>query len=416
MSEIIQKNSADRIHSIDVLRGLTLLGIIIAHFTEQYYAGAPPEQYQNQTTSTVIDVIFAGIVGLLITGKFFMIFSFLFGMSFYLQLSKGTGDLPFVLKFAWRLVLLFGIGLVHHLHYRGDILTIYAMLGVVLLLIYRVPDRVILWLGLLLVIDVPGIITRIVELIADVSFTEPIISQDQTILLHYYETFKSGAYMDLLKLNYESFNTKMQYQVWSGRIYITTGLFLLGFYAGRKKIFEEFPSQLPKLKKYLRTAAWTLLGIFLAAGCVLLAANGLVNGLNQNTNIAIVFSFIDLFNACLFFIYVAGFIVIFQNERWHKRLMNFYEAGRMGLTTYLMQSLFGLLIFSTIGLGLLGQIGTSQLFFMAVLLFILQIVIAKGWLKYFNYGPVEWLWRCLTNFRWEPLMKKRVSFQENSIQ
>jgi uncharacterized protein len=333
MSEIIQKNSGDRIHSIDVLRGLTLLGIIIAHLTEQYYAGAPPEQYQNQTTSTVIDVIFAGIVGLLITGKFFMIFSFLFGMSFYLQLSKGNGDLPFVLKFAWRLVLLFGIGLVHHLHYRGDILTIYAMLGVVLLLIYRVPDRVILWLGLLLVIDVPGIVTRIVELIAGVSLTDSVMSQDQTVLLHYYETFKSGAYIDLLKLNYESFGTKMQYQVWSGRIYITTGLFLLGFYAGRKKIFEEFPLQLPQLKKYLQTAAWTLLVIFLTAGCVLLAANALVNGLSQNTNIAIVFSFIDLFNACLSFIYVAGVIIIFQNERWHKRLLYFYEAGRMGLTT-----------------------------------------------------------------------------------
>ena len=70
-----------------------------------------------------------------------MIFSFLFGLSFYFQLSKTPKSVSFPGRFAWRLVILFIIGLVHHLHYRGDILTIYAVSGFGLLLLYRLPDR-----------------------------------------------------------------------------------------------------------------------------------------------------------------------------------------------------------------------------------------------------------------------------------
>ena len=87
--------------------------------------------------------------------------------------------------------------------------------------------------------------------------------------------------------------------------------------------------------------------------------------------------------------------------------MDFYEAGRMGLTTYLMQTFFGLLIFSTIGLGLLGELGAATSFGISIVIFIFQMWISKVWLKYFHYGPIEWLWRCLTNFKLQPLLKDK---------
>ncbi|HNB62516.1 MAG TPA: heparan-alpha-glucosaminide N-acetyltransferase domain-containing protein, partial [Saprospiraceae bacterium] len=118
----------DRIEVIDVLRGFTLFGIALVHFTEQFYAGMPPEGH-NIAGTAVIDQVVSGIVGIFIQGKFFMIFSFLFGMSFFIQLSKTHGSSGFVLRFLWRLIVLFGIGLLHQIHYRGDILTIYAILG-----------------------------------------------------------------------------------------------------------------------------------------------------------------------------------------------------------------------------------------------------------------------------------------------
>ena len=72
-----------------------------------------------------------------------------------------------------------------------------------------------------------------------------------------------------------------------------------------------------------------------------------------------------------------------------------------------MQAFFGVLIFSTMGLGLLGEIGAAVSFVVAVVIFIIQSLIAKFWMKYFYYGPVEWLWRSLTSFKMQPLIKAR---------
>jgi uncharacterized protein len=401
---------SERIHIIDALRGFTLLGIIMAHMVEQYYAGVPPETHANETTAHVWDMIVAGLVGLAITGKFFMIFSFLFGMSFSIQLSKGNGDLPFVARFFWRLLLLYGIGMVHHLHYRGDILTIYAMLGIVLLLTFKLPERIILWLGILLVIDMPGIITRIVQLIIGVDSMGDFMQQDQAELQRYYDTFTSGAYADLLRLNYESFATKMDYQVWSGRLYITMGLFLLGYYAGMKRLFQDMDYTMSLVKKYLPMAGWGLLGVVLFGAAFFIIGNSSVpGGMSQNINVAVGLSFMDLFNALLAVIYLSWFVLAFRKEKWHRRLMVFYEPGRMGLTTYLMQSVFGLLLLSTLGLGLYGEMGAATLFLISIAVFTVQILISRFWLKYFNNGPVEWLWRSLTRLRWEPLLRKPVS-------
>src|SRR5258708_1125529 len=133
MQEISEKK-ADRIEVIDVLGGFTMLGIAFVNFTEQYYAGMPPEKYTNFTNHGRADQIVSGFIWILITGKFFMIFSFLFGLSFFLQLNKSDGSRRFILRFSWRLLVLFFIGFILRLLYPGDILTIYAVLGFGLLI------------------------------------------------------------------------------------------------------------------------------------------------------------------------------------------------------------------------------------------------------------------------------------------
>ncbi|MDZ7650977.1 MAG: hypothetical protein U5K54_29695 [Cytophagales bacterium] len=133
----------------------TLLGIIIIHFSEQYYAGGHPKSHANFNVHFLGDDIIMGFIGVLISGKFYMIFSFLFGLSFFLQLSKSDSRVSFFIRFFWRLIVLGLIGFIHHLHYRGDILTIYAMLGVGLLICYKFPDKLLLIVALLLVINVP---------------------------------------------------------------------------------------------------------------------------------------------------------------------------------------------------------------------------------------------------------------------
>src|SRR5579859_7920124 len=208
----------DRIEIIDILRGFALLGIIIVHFTEQYYAGQPPASHERLGSSGIADGIVQGFSGIFVQGKFFMIFSFLFGLSFFIQLDKSSGSPSFLLRFAWRLIVLFAIGFLHHLHYRGDILTIYAVLGFGLLLFYRLPDKALLILALFLVFNIPSLGVRLYEGVYG-NGGNPFGSSDQKQLQQYFETLKSGSYFNILNANLHEFKFKFDFQVASGRIY-----------------------------------------------------------------------------------------------------------------------------------------------------------------------------------------------------
>ena len=105
-------------------------------------------------------------------------------------------------------------------------------------------------------------------------------------------------------------------------------------------------------------------------------------------------------------IYCSWILLLFQQEKWRARLMHLYPVGRMGLTTYLMQTLFGFFIFFGVGFGLLGEIGSAACFGLGLLLFIFQMFFSKWWLRYFRFGIFEWLWRTLTYWKIQPLRKE----------
>jgi uncharacterized protein len=395
--------SQERIQIIDVLRGITLLGIILVHFTEQYYAGQPPKIHENFGMHNLSDTIVQAFIGIFISGKFFMIFSFLFGLSFFLQFSKSDGSSHFLIRFAWRLICLFFIGMIHHLHYRGDILTIYAVLGFGLLLFYKLSDRGLLILALILIFNIPSVAVRLYDVISGVTPTvmkEP----DQRLLEIYYNTLKSGSYLEILKANLFELKGKFEFQVVVGRIYITMGLFLLGLHAGRKKWFD----QIGIFKKLVRFGLWTLLGCVLFAGMFALVIFIAKIEMSQGVQFLVGGSIYDVFNSALAAIYVGLIVLAFQKEKAHRLLMNFYEVGRMGLTTYLMQALVGTLLLFSFGLGLLGDYGAAVWAAVAFLVFGLQIIFSKWWLNNFQYGPVEWLWRSMTFLKIQP-MKRETS-------
>jgi uncharacterized protein len=398
--DVALAKKSNRIEVIDVLRGFTLLGIILVHFTEQYYAGQPPKVHENYGAHNLADMIVLGFIGIFISGKFFMIFSFLFGMSFFIQLDKSDDSPAFLFRFAWRLIVLFIIGLGHHLHYRGDILTIYAVLGFGLLLCYKLPDKFLLVLALLLVFDTPAILQRTFDILLSNS-ASPFPIGDEKELEIYYSTLKSGSYLDMLRANFYEFKSKFDFQILSGRLYITMGLFLLGLYAGRKKVFENIPF----FKKLIRLGLWMLLGCVVFAGLLALIIFVAKVEMSQAVQFLLGGTVYDVFNIALAAIYVGLIVTAFQREKWHRRLMNFYEVGRMGLTSYLMQALIGTWLLFSYGLALLGNFGASVWAAISLIVFALQIVFSKWWLGRFQYGPAEWLWRSLTYFKEWPLKK-----------
>lgn len=398
----------DRVEIIDVLRGFALLGIIIVHFTEQYYAGQAPESQVAFGGKSIADHIVQGFSGIFIQGKFFMIFSFLFGLSFFIQLDKSNGSPSFLFRFSWRLIILFVIGYLHHLHYRGDILTIYAVLGFGLLFCYKLPDKALLIIALFLVLNVPSLFFRLYQ--AAYGSGENPFNPDQKQLEVYYNTLKSGTYMSILKANLNEFGFKFNFQVLSGRIYITFGLFLLGLYAGRKNFFAKWQEQIKWIRKLSKFALWTIVGCFVFMGIVFGGTALAKVKLNDGVQWAFGGLAYDVFNTCLATLYVMGILLLFNKEKWKARLMQFYALGRMGLTTYLMQTLFGFLIFFSVGLHLLGEMGAFLCLLIGLSVFVFQIQFSKWLLKKFWFGPVEWLWRSLTYLKIQPFLisKKRL--------
>jgi uncharacterized protein len=401
------ESSKPRIELIDILRGLTLLGIIMVHFIEQYYAGVPPRKAVHLNSTFLHDQIIQTLVSVFIAGKFYMIFSFLFGLSFFIQSAAKENKRKFYLQFFWRLLVLFGIGWIHHMHYRGDILTIYALLGMVLLAVHMLPDKLILFLAVILIADLPAFITRGIEVVnTSQTITEgnPFEGND-TENSAYYDTLKGNSYLSILKANIPEFLIKMKFQVLSGRLYITMGLFLLGLYVGRKRVFENIELLLPFIKSTRKKSIWCMLILIVIAA----AFFGIAQLLNVELSFQIQFLvggfLVDLFNACLALFYVCIAILLYQKKNWRKRFANFYYVGRMGLTTYLMQTLFGFILFFGVGFNLLDTIGAAVCILIGISIFGFQIIFANWWLSKFYYGPVEWLWRSLTYLKAQPFKR-----------
>ena len=153
--------STERIVTIDAVRGFALLGIVAVHMVEQYLGSPPPASKANQDL-WVVDAVALGLVSLLFVGKFFAMFSLLFGVSFFIQMERAAArGQAFLGRFTWRLAVLCAIGMAHHLVYRGDILATYAVMGLVLLVYYRLSDRWLLITSVAVLVGAPRLMLAI---------------------------------------------------------------------------------------------------------------------------------------------------------------------------------------------------------------------------------------------------------------
>jgi uncharacterized protein len=102
-----------------------------------------------------------------------------------------------------------------------------------------------------------------------------------------------------------------------------------------------------------------------------------------------------------------GFTLLYQTVKFGKYLEVLSPYGRTALTNYIMQGVIGALLFSPWALGsTFGNWGVTALFFLGILIYVVQIVCSKYWLKHFLYGPLEWLWRSGTYLKLQPFKKK----------
>ncbi len=399
-------NPAARIEIIDALRGLALAGILICHMTENYIGSMSPQSFNDAVHVGIIDSIIDGLVFFFLRGKFIAIFSFLFGLSFFIQMDKGAKKgKPFGARFLWRLIILLGIGYVHSLFYRGDILTIYAFLGLFLIPFYKVSNKWLLGIAILLFLGIARYVVYFFMGTDSIWGGSPEMDNNAPWVTAYYDSLKNGSLWEVFSSNaIEGHKGKADFQFSIfGRGYFTFAFFLLGVYVGRIGFFEHFR----EYKHFNKVLIWSSVTLVLSFGIVAAAFSqvGPDGGLDS-WYAMIGLTGMDIANTAQTFLWIAIFVLLYKKvkpERWLSKLAPY---GRMALTNYVLQSIIGTFLLYGWGLGFIGELRQLYTFHMAIVLIAIQVWLSKLWLSYFKYGPLEWLWRSLTYFKIFTLLKK----------
>ncbi|NJY61413.1 DUF418 domain-containing protein [Salinimicrobium sp. CDJ15-81-2] len=405
MKETLLKRIPERIEVIDVLRGFALAGILYAHMVFWYTGAALPEEVYFQFSSFADNVSMA-IFGAFVFGKFFSVFSFLFGLSFYLHFQKKKTTSGFLKIYLWRLSLLLLIGIVHHLFWRGDILAIYAVLGGLLMLFRKLPLKLLLLFSIVLITNLPS---HLYEL-----FLPPVQNTEVNFPMaeeaeRYYALVQKGDLVTNLRENRNSWDAKIRYQLESGRLLMTLGYFLLGLWAGRSNLFTLLKENIEKFRSWNKVSKMLVLTLLLIGLLMYLFDLVTLPQLHIVPELKWTAGFLfSIYNACLTIFYISGITLLFQSRSFNSLLKPLAVMGRMALTNYLLQTLFGLLIFYRFGFGLFEQTSPAINILLTVLVFYFQLKFSEYWLARHKQGPVEWLWKSLTYFRFYSNKKRNT--------
>ncbi len=394
-----------RIEIVDALRGIALAGIVIVHMVENYVGAPTPEGVMDATHAGVADSAVDVFIGLFLRGKFFALFSFLFGLSFFIQMDNANAKgAQFGGRFLWRLLILLAIGYVHHLFYRGDILTIYALLGILLIPFYRVKNKWVLGIICLIFLGLGRYIVFALTQ-GESLFMETGFAPDSPEIVSYFDIIKNGTLGEVFYSNgYQGHIMKAEFQLGIfSRAYLTFAFFLLGLYVGRLQFFQNFLDHKKLVKKVL---IWSLILFVVSLALLALIFMQLGPEVQFDNWLAMAgLTAIDLNNIAMTFILLALFTMGYRTLRGKKWLGSFAPYGRMALTNYVAQSILGTFLLFGWGLGYLGELRNIYTFLIGLAVIALQMAFSAWWLRNFHYGPLEWVWRSLTYFKWYPLKK-----------
>ncbi len=391
-----------RIELVDILRGFAVFGILTVNM---YSLAGVILNFQNEPD--LLDKIVIIVVMFLFQAKFYSLFSLLFGWGMSMQMeravAKGT---PFVPIYIRRQLILLVFGLIHGIFiWHGDILTTYAILGLLLLLFRNSSNRTLLIgvaLSLLFAIlmVIPGItMDDIRQGYADLTaFMRDLSDIPQDI-------FGRGTYGEITQRRASDFiGGQSWFLYWVGNIF---AMFLLGLYFGKRRLFHDIQEKLPLFRQMNRLG----LVFGLIFGVIWVLANVRPDTVPAHYQRFVVVASRTISAPALMLFYVSGITLLVQKEDWHRRLASLAPVGRMALTNYLLQSLVATLIFYGYGLGLYREFSPLAGLVTTILIFLIQIRFSAWWLERYRFGPMEWLWRTLTYGRLQPLRRDGV-FEE----
>jgi len=389
---------------VDALRGIALLLIVLIHYVEHLDFFKQPEV--NFLFSSAFDAKVMEVIFLLISGKAYSIFALLFGLSFYIQMNnKALDGINYSAKFFWRMIILLTIGFIHSLIYRGDILHIYALLALPVIPLYKAKTKSLWLIVVLLLIQIPFIYYLTQTFInPDYEYVRPL----KGFFGIGNEIYATGTLSDVI--NYNFWKGRITVWAWTfnnGRYLQLMALFIIGIILGRNQIFK----QADKYKKGFRI---TFILSLAAYALLSLINKGLLNaGFSELQNQFIDTLITSFINLSITSAIVCLIVLIYIKFKQTFIFTLFSAYGKMSLSNYIAQALFGVFFFYGFGLAMYRYLGSAWSLLLGVIVFFTQAYISIYWNKNYYYGPLEWLWRCATNLNFE-IKFKRERITESS--
>lgn len=393
----------ERVDILDVLRGFALLGVMLDNLMGFTGWGFKTLSMREALPTWPADGILALSELTFINGKFYSLFSLLFGIGFSIILirneQKGINPLKIFYR---RLFILLLIGAVHlFLLWEGDILFLYALIGMILPLFRKFSDKALLITAAALILS-PIILDCIyilfhgksgdgLERLAQSIDKSTGLPTDSTFANYLYK--EGSGWHEWRSWQSSGWAYRYSYILDSNRIPKVLGMFLIGFYAGRKMMYLHLENYISLFKKL---HLWGLVvGIPAAISCTFFE---IFAGDLMKKEPALLghgfFYAISVVPLCL--AYTSMICLRWIRKKGNSKLKVLAPMGRMALTNYLMQTILGITIYYGVGFGFGGNIGPAIFIPIGLCVYAIQVLYSNIWFRYFNYGPLEWVWRMLT--------------------
>ena len=394
--------SADRFESLDILRGIAVLGILLVNvqaFTMAYAAYSYPPAHMDVSGANGLTWLLTHIFFEL---KFITIFSALFGAGVILMVGpdKDASRKLHYSRMRWMLV----FGLIHMFAFWfGDILTSYALAGFIIVAFRHLsPTKLIVWglvwvllSGLLMFALFGSMALAPAEMRDPVNFGLALSPEDLSELV---DQYTSGYLSSRMPNAFAGIMNLVAIVMFGGRLigimFFGMALFKMGFLTAQWSV-----------RAYL---AGVVIGLGIGVPVIAIPAQAALDaGFPVET--MWVHTMANYFGSLFVAFGYASLVMIIAKTPWLALIrMPFAAAGRMAFTNYLMQTL--IMVFLTvggIGLGLFGQLERVEQFQIVLAIWVFQLILSPLWLSVFRFGPMEWLWRSLSYGSFQPMSKPK---------
>lgn len=381
MEQVLKENK--RINVVDALRGFAVMAILLVHNLEHFIFPVYPTDspgWLEVLDQGVFDVTFS-----LFAGKAYAIFALLFGFTFFIQSNnqKRQGK-DFGYRFLWRLLLLAGFATLNAAFFpAGDVLLLFVVVGLVLFFTRNWSDKAILIAAVLFLLQPMEWYHYIASLI-DPAYRLPDLKVGE-MYAEVAEYTKAGHFGAFVWGNVTlGQKASLLWAVNAGRFFQTAGLFLLGFYIGRKRLFVTSESNLRLWVRILIVAAVSFAPLYALKDMVM------QNDAIIRQTVGVVF---DMWQKLAFtLVLVSSFVLLYQSRKFCAMTDSLRFYGKMSLTNYIAQSVIGAVIYFPIGLYLAPYCGYAVSLLVGICTFLMQVCFSRWWLSKHKQGPLEYVW------------------------